>query len=122
MDFIENLNESWELRFEEVGETETPTFILQDIDNDILYNFYPEDTKKIIDFIHYIKNFSSLKLERNMNESFNLKYYPKTFDDEDYELIFEDLDNKCELVFYPEDIQKIEKFLNRLVSFGVIKN
>ena len=59
MDFIQDLNESFDLKFEEVGETGDQTFILKYIDNDVDYRFYPEDTNKIINFLNNIDFFAN---------------------------------------------------------------
>lgn len=120
MDFIDYLNEDWELRFEEIGEAGDSEFILQDIYNDVWYRFYPEDIKQILEFLDWIKEHPNLDLSKSLNESFNLRYYGMR-DGEESVLVLEDIDNDEEHNFYPEDIEKINIFLNRLKEFGVMK-
>lgn len=114
MDFIDNLNESWELRFEEVGETGDPVFVLQDIDNDIWHRFYPEDLKIFMNFLTLINKNPNGSKGTDINESYSLFYVDNT-------LILKDIDNNDEFNFYPEDIEKINVFLKRLKEFRVIK-
>lgn len=58
MDFQENLNESYDIKFEEISETGDPVLILKDIDNNIEHRFYPEDVKKIRNFLARLEKFN----------------------------------------------------------------
>lgn len=119
MDFQENINESYDVVYEEVGETGDPVFIIKDIDNGQEHRFYPEDLKKIIQFLYYTHVFYSYK--QNINESYNIKY-ERVEEHNDCFIDLEDIDNDVIHTFYTDDIKKIEKFLNRLINFGVIKS
>ena len=117
MDFIENLNESYDLEYHEIGECESSELILKDIDNDRLYRFYPEDVSKIIKFLNIIRDVTEYEVRTDLNESFNFiceglgKERVVTLHDVDFDMKFN---------FYPEDIIKIETFLNRLKDFGIL--
>jgi len=120
MDFIEFLNESFGLRFEEVSETGESTFILQDIDNDIWYRFYTVDIYRILGFLNHITKFPNDEINATINESFELRYYGIK-NSEEPAIILKDLDSKEDINFYSEDVKNIKRFLNRLQTFGVLK-
>lgn len=118
IDFIANVNESLDLRFEEMGELGSPVFVLIDIDNTDRQNrFYPEDLSKFINFLNHIQKVPDQPHEINVNESYNLKY---SIHDAEGVVTLEDLDFDDNRYMYPEDVTKIVKFLNRLHAFGII--
>jgi hypothetical protein len=57
MDFKENLNESYDLEYQEISETGDPVLILKDIENNVNYTFYPEDVKKLEAFLNRLRKF-----------------------------------------------------------------
>jgi hypothetical protein len=57
MDFKENLNESYDLEYQEISETGNPVLILKDIENNVNYTFYPEDVKKLEAFLNRLRKF-----------------------------------------------------------------
>ena len=61
MDFQENINESYDIKFEETGEVGDPVLILKDIDNGTEHRFYPEDVIKIRRFLERLEMFKILK-------------------------------------------------------------
>lgn len=61
MDFFENINESYDIIYEEIGETGDPVFIIKDIDKVEEHRFYPEDLLKIRNFLNRLEKFGVLK-------------------------------------------------------------
>jgi len=118
MDFIDSVNESWDMRYEETGETGDSVFMLIDIDNDIRHRFYSEDLQILIEFLNDIKNILKSNISLDLNESYYLHYGSYCGE---YYLTINDLDNNERLNFCTEDIKKITEFLNRLKGFGVMK-
>lgn len=61
MDFQENINESYNIMYQEVGEVDDSVLILKDIDNKEEHRFYPEDVKKLRKFLNRLEEFGILK-------------------------------------------------------------
>lgn len=120
MDFLDDIGETLNVRYEETGETGDAVLMLQDIDSNTEDRFYPEDIKKILNLLDRIKNHPTENTDViSLNESFNIWY---DIIDGEGVIILEDLDNDDnDRWIYPEEIQKLGKFLNRLKTFGVIK-
>jgi len=118
MDFIENINENWDVKYEEIGDIGDPVFMLIDIDNDAQHKFYPEDLQKLTEFLTVIKDNPKLNISKDLNESYDL-YYGSYCGE--YLLTIKDIDIDERFNFYIEDIKKISGFLSRLKEFGVLK-
>ena len=61
MDFLENINESYDIKYEEIGETGDPVLIIKCIDTGEEHRFYPEDVIKIRRFLERLEMFKILK-------------------------------------------------------------
>lgn len=120
MDFMDEIGEGFDVRYEEIGELGDPVFMINDIDNNMQHRFYPEDLVKFMNFLKFIKEVSEYTVKTDINESYNL-IYNKIGELDEPVLTLEDLDNDQRTNFYPENISKIENFLNRLKKFEVIK-
>ena len=57
MDFKENINESYDLEYQEISETGDSVLIIKEIDNNINHIFYPEDVKKLEAFLNRLRKF-----------------------------------------------------------------
>ncbi len=62
MDFQENINESYDVVYEEVGETGDSVFIIKDIDKLEEHRFYSEDLVKLRNFLNRLEKFGVLKV------------------------------------------------------------
>lgn len=121
MDFIENINEYTDVRYEEIGEFEDPVLMINTIDDNVNQRFYPEDLKKVVDVLKDINKYPSQDRIININESYSLEYFGLR-DDNGAVLVMVDMDNNKRYNFYEDDTAKLIAFLNRLMTFGIIKN
>ena len=62
MDFQENIIESYDVKYEEIGEMGDPVFIIKDIDKLEEHRFYPEDLEKLRNFLNRLEKFGVLKV------------------------------------------------------------
>lgn len=120
MDFIENINEELELRYEEIGEFGGATLTFIDINNiDSSNRLFEEEITRLVKLIKDVTLHPDLDIILDL-EYYQFRYYSMK-DGEKSIIIFKDLDWDKEYNIYSEDIHKIRFFLERLIEFKVIK-
>lgn len=63
MNFKENINEVFDIEYQEIGELGDPMIEIHDNDEDRTWRFYPEDIQIIVKFIDRLKEMGVIKID-----------------------------------------------------------
>lgn len=63
MDFKENINEVFDIEYQEIGELGDPILEIHDKDGGRTWRFYPDDIKVIVKFLDRLKEMKVLKID-----------------------------------------------------------